>query len=303
MDRSTDLVEVLTDLGVEVHRVQNDEINGRCPVHHLNKGRESSRFSWYINSETGLWYCFSCGGRGNLSMLVSELTTDPSAMWSVQKHLIDSGLRRLSEPEHEAIERHSPVDWLHYTKFDQYPDRLCQLRRIEPEIARKYGIRWDKENKATILPILSPSAELWGWQAKKKGWVRNYPEGIHKGDTLFGIERAFAPVAVVLESPLDVVRFHSVYAGSEYSAVATFGANISDNQVNLLVNRFDGILVALDNDSAGKTETKRLAKRLPSMRSGIRYWKYTDMNDVKDLGDMTDGQIMNGLNGASVIRV
>jgi len=138
MDRSTDLVEVLTDLGVEVHRVQNDEINGRCPVHHLNKGRESSRFSWYINSETGLWYCFSCGGRGNLSMLVSELTTDPSAMWSVQKHLIDSGLRRLSEPEHEAIERHSPVDWLHYTKFDQYPDRLCQLRRIEPEIAVSY---------------------------------------------------------------------------------------------------------------------------------------------------------------------
>ena len=303
MSHSDDLTEVLTGLGVEIHRIHNDEINGRCPVHHKVKGRESSRFSWYLNTESGLWYCFSCGAKGNLSMLVGELTNDPSAMWTVQKHLIDSGLRRLTEPEVEAEQRHKPVDWGQYTKFAQYPERMCAVRRIDPDIAKRYGIRWDTDNKATIIPILSPSGELWGWQAKKTGWVRNYPEGVHKGDTLFGIERAFAPVAILLESPLDVVRFHSVYAGMDYSAVASFGANVSDNQVNLLVNRFDGIIVALDNDAAGKMETKRLSNRLPSMRHGVKYWKYLGSQKAKDLGEMTDGQIMSGLSGASVIRV
>jgi len=300
-DRSTDLVDVLTGLGVEVHKIQNDEINGRCPVHHLTKGRESTRFSWYLNSESGLWYCFSCGGRGNLSMLVSQLTNDPSALWNVQTHLIDSGLRRLTSEEQEVREVYQPVDWSHYVKFAPMPERLLGVRKLDPEVASRYGIRWDTSNKATVIPIVSPVGELWGWQLKKHGWVRNYPEGIHKGDTLFGIERAHADTALLLESPLDVVRFHSVYAGTDISAVASFGANISDRQVRILTDRFDGLIVAFDNDQAGRMETKRLRPRLPSFRHGIKYWKYD--TDDKDLGDMSDYTIIHGLNQVTAVYV
>lgn len=299
MAHSADLVEVLGELGVEVHRVQNDEINARCPVHHLTKGRESSRYSWYLNSDTGLWYCFSCGARGNLSMLVSQLTNDPSALWTIQSHLITSGLQRLTAEEQEIHEVRPQVDWGQYSRFQPLPDGMLRHRRLDEETSRRYGIKWDDERKATVIPIVSPLGELWGWQLKKTGWVRNHPEGVHKGDTLFGIERAFGETALLLESPLDVVRFHSVYGGSDISAVASFGANISAKQINLLSDRFDGVIVALDNDKAGYIETKRLTKSLPSFRKGTRYWKYCD--SVKDLGDMTDGQIIKGI--ASVTSV
>lgn len=299
MSHSNDLTEVLSGLGVEIHRVHNDEINARCPVHHLTKGRESSRYSWYLNSDSGLWYCFSCGARGNLSMLVSQLTDDPSALWTIQSHLITSGLQRLTAEEQEVHEVRPQVDWGQYSRFQPLPDKMLRYRRLDEETSRRYGIKWDDERKATVIPIVSPLGELWGWQLKKTGWVRNHPEGVHKGDTVFGIERAFGTTALLLESPLDVVRFHSVYGGSDISAVASFGANISTKQINILSDRFEGVIVALDNDQAGHIETKRLIKSLPSFRKGTKYWKYSE--GVKDLGDMTDGQIIKGI--ASVTSV
>ena len=301
MSHTDDLTEVLIGLGVEVRKVQNDEINGRCPVHHLTKGRESSRYSWYINSDTGLWYCFSCGARGNLPYLVSQLTDDPSALWSIQSHLINSGIRRLTEVEKEVTEHRETVDWVHYAKFSPLPDRVISLRNLDEDVVRKYGIRWDAYNKATVIPIVSPLGELWGWQLKKHGWVRNRPEGVHKGDTLFGIERAFGKVALLLESPLDVVRFHSVYAGEDISAVASFGANVSETQITMLADRFDGVILALDNDNAGSLETRRLSSAFPSLRRRVKFWRYDE--GVKDLGDMTDYQIISGIDRASVIRV
>jgi len=57
--KSDDIIEVLEDMGDDVHKQTGDEINARCPVHHLYKGRESSRHSWYMNIDTGLWHCLA----------------------------------------------------------------------------------------------------------------------------------------------------------------------------------------------------------------------------------------------------
>lgn len=302
MTRTDALVEVLQGLGVDIKRVSQDEVNGRCPVHYLYKGRMSSRFSWYINADTGLWLCFTCGARGNLSMLVSLMTDSPSALWEVQKHLIVSGLHNLSADEEQIESSHTPINWSDFSKFDRLPSYVLDRRSIDSNTAYKMGIRWDTHNRAVVIPIVSPLGELWGWQLKKTDWVRNHPIGVHKGSTLFGIERAVSSTGILLESPLDVVRFHSVYEGPEFSAVASFGANVSAEQISLMSARFDRLIVALDNDKAGKLETKRLRKRLPSFRKGIKFWSYPS-TDVKDLGDMTDFQIIHGLSQVTSIYV
>lgn len=302
MNRSDDLSAVLTGLGVDVYRVHGDEINARCPVHHLAKGRESSRYSWYINSDSGLWHCFTCGSRGNLPMLVSSLSTDPSMLWNVQSYLITSGLQRVTAGEDQEEETHQPIDWSEYSRFPLFPDNMLAHRKLDRDAANRFGVRWDNELKAAVLPIVSPLGELWGWQLKKTGWVRNYPIGVHKGHTLFGIERAYAPTAILLESPLDVVRFHSVYQGQEFSAVASFGANVSKDQIAVLTSRFDGLVIAMDNDKAGRMETLRLRKELPSFRRGLKYWKYGS-DSLKDIGDMTNDQIIEGLERLTAVYV
>lgn len=288
---TTDLAGVLADIGVDVKRQSGDEINARCPVHHKVKGRESGGYTWYMNADTGLWLCYTCGARGNLSMLLSEMTDDPAALWNVQNIVITQGLRRLEKDE-AVYDKHEDIDWKTFSKFAPLPERILQVRNLDGDVAKKYGVRWDKEKKAIIVPILSPLGELRGWQAKKSGWVRNLPEGVNKGTTLFGIERAHAPIAVLVESPLDVVRFHGVYDGLDYSCVAGFGANISKEQGRLL-SKFDKVVLALDNDEAGRAETRRIDKQ-QLIKTRVRYWQY-DEKDPKDIGEMTDGQIIRGL--------
>ena len=298
---STDLATVLEGLGVDVHKVHGDEINGRCPVHHKVKGRESSRNSWYLNVDSGLWHCFTCGARGNLSQLLSELTDDPAALWSVQSHLITTGLRRLTPDEAQYDPYVKPdVDWVRYAKFAPVPQSVIDYRNFDPEVAHRFGVRWDPEEKATIVPIVSPLGELRGWQAKKTGWVRNLPEGVNKSTTLFGIERAFGEVGLLVESPLDIVRFHSVYDDMHVNCVSSFGANVSDEQIRLMT-RFRKLIIAMDNDKAGESETRRLAKILPSFREGVRWWHYAP-DDPKDIGECSDSQILRGLARVSAVR-
>ena len=295
---TTDLASVLRDLGIEVKRQSGDEINARCPVHHKVKGRESGGYTWYMNAESGLWLCYTCGARGNLPMLLAEMTDDPAALWKVQNIVITSGLRRL-EPDEAVYDDHDDIDWKTYSQFAPLPERILDLRNLDEDIARRYGVRWDKKQKAVIVPILSPLGELRGWQAKKSGWVRNLPEGVNKGTTLFGIERAHAPTVILVESPLDVVRFHSVYDGLDFSCVASFGANISKEQGRLL-SKFQYVCLALDNDEAGRMETNRIARK-ELIKTRLKFWKYLP-KDPKDIGEMTDGQIITGLRRISSIR-
>lgn len=297
-EATTDLAGVLQTIGVDVKRQSGDEINARCPVHHKVKGRESGGYTWYMNAESGLWLCYTCGARGNLSMLLSEMTDDPAALWNVQNIVITQGLRRLEHDE-AVYDDHVEIDWNEYSKFAPLPDRILEARNLDGDIARRYGVRWDKQKRAIIVPILSPLGELRGWQAKKSGWVRNLPEGVQKHTTLFGIERAHAPTAILVESPLDVVRFHGVYDGLDYSCVSSFGANISKDQGRLLA-KFDTVILALDNDEAGRAETKRIHNH-DLVDTRLRYWQYHE-KDPKDIGEMTDGQIIRGLRNVSPIR-
>lgn len=299
MSRTVDLVTVLEQLGVDVYRTRGDEICARCPVHYKLKGRESTRNSWYMNVDTGLWHCFTCGARGNLPMLLSELSADPATLWNAQSYIITQGLRRLTEEEREDYVPPEPdVDWVTFSKFAPLPERVLALRNLDGETAERFGVKWDKENRLYITPIVSQLGELRGWQAKKGAYVKNTPFGVNKALTLFGIERAYSDTALLVESPLDVVRFHSVYDGLDVNVVSSFGANVSDEQVRILTSRFDRLILALDNDKAGRMETKRLIKILPSFRNGIRFWKYAP-DDPKDIGEMTDGQIIKGLGNVS----
>ena len=304
--RHDDLVDVLSGLGVDIHRTSGDEINGRCPVHYAVKGRESTRNSWYLNSDTGLWHCFTCGARGNLNQLMAELTDDPMDLWNVQSVLITKGIRRLTAEEAEYDDEvDESVTWSDYAKFPLLSDGKVASRNLDAEVAQRFGVRWNPDAKGYTLPIMSPLGELRGWQIKKVDAVWNHPVGVHRHDTFFGIERAFADTAVLVESPLDVVRFHSVYEGRDVSCIASFGAAVADAQIRLASQRFDKLIIALDNDEAGVKQTRRIQKLLPSFRQGVWYWRYDEPHPPgpKDIGDMSDGQIIKGISNVSSIFI
>lgn len=293
---TTDIADVLRRLGVDVLRAGEKEISARCPVHFARTGKEDRSPSWSMNGNTGLWICYSCGARGTLSQLVSELTGEEDSIIAVHKFLITNSLTRITTKKQE--EETTPVDWFSFSKFSVPSDARIQERNLDRQAVRRYGVRWDTKSQAWIIPIVSPSGELLGWQSKAKSFVRNYPVGVSKSKTLFGIDSVDSGVCVLVESPLDVVRLSTVMDG--VCGLASFGAHVSKAQINLLSMYASRLIVALDNDEAGINSAKKLQASLPSFRNPVTWLRYRHTS-AKDLGDMTDSEIYEAVSKASVL--
>lgn len=292
----TDIADVLRRLGVDVIRTGEKEISARCPVHFKQTGKEDRSPSWSMNGNTGLWICYSCGARGTLSQLVSELTGESDAIVAVHKFLITNSLNRVYTPK--TAKKEVPVDWFTFSKFSVPSDARLQERNLDREAVRKYGIRWDSVNQAWIIPIVAPTGELMGWQSKAKSKVLNYPVGVSKSKTLFGIDSIDSGTCVLVESPLDVVRLSTVMDG--VCGLASFGAHISKDQISLLSMYVNRLIVALDNDEAGLKAAKKLKDVLPTFKSPVTWLRYRHTS-AKDLGDMTDLEIYEAVSKASVL--
>lgn len=292
---TTNIADILNKLGVTVTSVRETEIGGKCPVHLSRTGKEDGHPSWSMNAYSGLWICYSCGARGTLLGLVQELTGSSDAAFDFYSTAVEVGLQQyFSTPK----EPQRAVDWSSYETFADVPSELLLARSITPKCARLHGIRWDTHKECFIIPIVAPNRDLMGWQLKNKDWVRNYPLGIKKSTTLFGIERFRGGIAILLESPLDVVRLSSM--NFPIQGLATFGSHVSDAQLSLLESNVDKLIVAMDNDDAGLQSSKKLFKTLPRFRQGTLWLNYEGIAQ-KDIGDMSDSDIYKAVDNASAV--
>ena len=292
----TNFRDVLDAIGVDVRRESGNEIIGCCPVHEKQTGKADRSPSWSMNASTGLWICHSCGSRGNLPQLIAEVTGDYESVSTIYNLLMNSGMDQLTRPKEIKVK--SDVDWELYMSFDKPPYEKLIERNIKAVVADRYGIRWDTSKQAWIIPIISATGDLMGWQEKSPRGVLNQPVGVVKSETLFGVDRFNTKIGVLVESPLDVVRVASAYSGIQ--CLASFGVHVSKNQIELLSRVCDCLIIALDNDEAGMTIGKKLFKHLPSFRKGVKWLNYSHTK-AKDLGEMSDEEIGIAITKATVL--
>lgn len=306
-----DLESAVAALGIIIRRADENEINGYCPMHFRRTGKQDAHPSWSVNRHSGVHGCFSCGYAGNFLGLVMDLkfrnNAFAAARW-IRRFGVDlqgavDSLRvwdeRHEQPE-PAQESHDLA--VRFAMYVDPPAPALAHRRATLESARHYGVRWDPERENWILPIREEDRTLIGWQIKAEDgrFFRNFPAGVKKGVTLFGLD-VFpeGDPAVLVESPLDVVRLHSAgYSGG----LATFGSKWTDAQLRLVCERTDELVCAFDNDDSGhqaiealirgdrKKQRKGWVGRMPST------WllSYRGTN-AKDIGDMTDREIERAL--------
>jgi hypothetical protein len=193
------LMSVLVDLGLDIRNSDGREISGRCPVHVKRTGKEDGSPSWSMNATTGLWICFSCGARGSLASLVSELTGKHDVVMEVHGMLIDASLKVARD---EVVAPENPTltmdDLVRYRRFKPVPTEERKRRRLDADLLDAYGVRWNPDDDAWIIPIMSPLGEMLGWQSKSDRFVRNYPKGIKKSNSLFGYSALSGGTAVLV---------------------------------------------------------------------------------------------------------
>jgi 5S rRNA maturation endonuclease (ribonuclease M5) len=170
--------------------------------------------------------------------------------------------------------------------YDPPPQAKLDERRLTPEAAAAYGILWDDKKESWILPIRDPyTGEFWGWQEKNDelGIVRNRPRSVAKSRALFGMGTAVnGGRGIIVESPLDAAR---LLAAGVRGGLASYGVQISREQLALVRNRLDSVVFAFDNDIAGLTVSAALKDRV---HHNHRFLNYSVAPHAKDPGDMTD---------------
>ena len=280
--------EVLQQLGVTVASANGREIAAHCPFH------TDSHPSFSMNAEKGVWICYQCGRAGTLEMLISQLAGAPGDPKTLLRSIRHAGAtQRLRERRQAAVSSETEsapvidpfIVFARYDTFGSPPSWALQERMLLPEVCAHYGVRWDK---GWIIPIWSPEGDksvghFWGWQFKRLDSVANFPPAVKKSRTLFGLHEARGSSLILVESPLDVVRLASV----GFTAVASYGAFVSNEQLSLLIERSGRVVLALDADEEGQRQTakvyRRVARAVPT--TWVRFPR-----GAKDPGDLTDRQ-------------
>lgn len=297
-----DMEDLLDRLGIEVVSTRGSEVQGFCPAHLARTGHVDHNPSWWINSDTGAHICFSCQFKGSVQSLIAfmqGIDFESASTWLKSSDTdLAKKLERLMSKE-VAVEPEpnlNPITEANLAAFVDPPIEMLRSRGILPNVAKEYGVLWDTFIQSWILPIREPiTGALLGWQAKggTDRYFRNFPNGVQKSTALFGYQQYSGGDMIVVESPLDVVRLASV---GITGGVATYGSVVSKAQVNY-IRGADSIIVAMDNDEAGKKASEYFLELSDSMGFECKFFDYSG-TDAKDIGGMSKVEIVNGLNYA-----
>lgn len=285
-----DVVQVLESIGVDIHNVGDREVSAFCPVHEKYLGRPNTNTpAFSMSLQTGAWICYSCGASGSLPSLVEEVTGDSATDLAklirreTNKKAVEARLFKSEEaPVQEVV-----ADEFTYKALPAVPAKLLALRRLDPEVAHDYGVRWNPDRKVWVLPVRQHDGQLLGWQERNRGYFCNVPKGMrtHQSGALFGWDQVRDhTMATVVESPLDVVRLAGVGVPNP---VSTFGANASPEQLERL-RGFRRVVIAYDNDAPGRNGAVRIATFLGPK---ARWFDYAG-DPFKDPGDYEDDDLL-----------
>lgn len=294
-----DILATLEGLGLE-GSVRGDEFVSTCPMHYKRVGREDHSPSWSINVDTGLFHCFSCGYRGSIYTLISDVKGVPFAEAKTLTIRPDMQTVVSRMPDaYVPLKRAEPMSESRLGRFVTPPRWARARRALSKDATDLYGLRWELQSESWIIPIREAhTGELWGWQEKSETEriFRNFPTGVKKSRCLFGYDVFVGGRMVVVESPLDAVR---LFSEGIPGAVATYGAVVSKAQLHLMTAA-DEVVFALDNpfiDDAGKKSSIELLTETKGLLKSVRFFDYSGV-DAKDPGDMTRDEIEHGIERA-----
>lgn len=260
-----------------------------CPFH---EGADNPT-SFHI-TDNGSWRCYSCGASGTtLEELVSRRTGIPLAMAREAVDNLPGRFRHIGDVL--AVLNAPPAG-----SYAVLPDSAISefmggcpaylvYRGFDRKVLHDYEIGYDYSDEKIVLPCRDIHGDLVGLTRRQDGhtehlWPKYKHESFTKTQHLYGghLAREWKGDLYVVEGQLDAVRVTQLGA----RGVAMMGAYISPEQVDLLSSLpASRIILALDNDQAGKVGTAFAIKRLRKVPSVLHRLHIADYS-TKDPGDL-----------------
>lgn len=263
-----------------------------CPLHNSN-----NKTTFGYNIEGQFWYCFVENIGGNVVTFVKYYYNLHTLDEAVKKTatLLNINIDGLKSGIGELLERVEIKKWISYVNSNRNKNEkfeiktlgarysLNEYRAFNKEFLKTYGVTFLKDLNRICFPIYDIDGETIGASLRRVNendkikWLHK-PVGISTGNILYNLNncKSFDTVYIV-EGIIDALRL--IQLGIK-NVVATFGARITKEQFLILSKYFINIILAFDNDDAGRLATTKSI----NMYKHLININVLDIKDYKDVG-------------------
>lgn len=300
-----DIIRFLEQNGVRNITQKGDQLNFCCPFH------DDSTPSCGLNVKTKVFNCFGCGAKGTLIDMIARLKgVEVKTVRSDYQHLVIESVKEdLVQKVRQILGRDEiPKNFLEESVLGEWNGAVLPaiMKRVDTETLKLFEVGYSKEYKRTTLPIRDEYGRLVAVMGRING--SGYPKyltimpqkGFEKSGYLYGLhlyKRQHQAFMIVCEGHFDVMAF---YNAKFPCAVGIMGSWLSDEQKRQILKYTDEVIIATDNDDAGKQAAKQIAHQL---RGLVVLKKFKYVVPKKDPSELTQDELVEGLTLAKRIMI
>ena len=282
------LKEELQDNGLlRFESVKNNGSNVQvsCPFHKQGQERKAS---FGVHKETGKCNCFTCGWRGDIFSMISEINNkidggEYGRKWCL-KHfnstIIEHRVVNIHQPRQSALKR--KIEYIQDKELNKYRyyHNYMYKRGLTDEIIEMFDVGYDKETDCITFPVNDENGNcLFIARRSVKTKYFNYPADAEK--PIYALDKCKNEKKVyITESILNCLTLWKL----GFKAVALNGLG-SKSQIEILKNsNIRHFVLCLDPDKAGQKAQERIKKSLNNkITSQIIY-----SNEKEDINDLQE---------------
>ena len=267
-----------------------------CPYH---KDGQERRPSAGIRKSDGMFHCLACGETHSLPEVISYCFGHTDLYFGYKWLAKNFVTVEVSEREPVVLDwggrYNADMPVANTTRIDdkeldtyRYVHPYMYERGLTDTIIEQFDIGYDKSTDSITFPVRDKNGDcMFVARRQVKTKVFNIPKGINK--PLYGmyeLSRVTPDKVYVCEGLFDCLR---LWCNGKY-AVAGFGCLFNNYQVKQLQDLpVRSIVLALDNDEAGRKATERLKKLVTNKL----IYTVELPEHRKDVGECTDDEIQN----------
>jgi len=304
-----DLLELFKEQGFikKFRGERNGNVQCTCPRPHYKYGDryyEDVPSLGIQTEEPYLFNCFSCGFKGTIEYFVADtmdMTIGEAKKFLELRYKFDEDYWRKNPRKKfkDYEDLFKPEDFIK-TYEESYFKPFRRLhnytldRGIEKDMAIKYEIGYDDNQRRVVIPIRTSEGKIAGLigrtidsNEQAKYLLYNYDSD---GDVV-GFDREWViyedrsgnthDAVLVVESILDVVWAEQNGLTEEVNVASILGSKLTDTQADKLA-KYREVICGLDNDYGGYVGQKGMKNKLEGR---VKLTKIEYPEEKKDLGD------------------
>lgn len=310
-------IQLLEYFGAELRKETNEYYVFSSFCH----GSDSSKLHLY--KETNTLHCFVCSNIDQISIVQDQegLSFQEAIDWiedffQLGKHQwgrpkVQYIPKEIVKPEIDVTEKLKTYNPSILNTFIDYQPIEWLQEGISEEVMKKFGIRFDIDSNAIIIPVKDQQDNLVGIRCRnlnedtidkygKYGIYTDYQSGISyrctTGKLLYGLNVNMKKIIerkriIIVEGEKSVLK-SKTWFGDEDITVASYGAGLSNFQIELIKSLgVEDILFCYDREEEEKIVKKiNNTYKKTSMLFNVYY-----IEDYKDLIDLKESPLDKGL--------